>query len=319
MAILGTTVMFVALPSIQRGLGMTVTGRQWIVTAYTIALAGFLLAGGRLADRLGARRTLLIGVAGGRNGRLGVRARRSLLARMEFGPDRRLAAAAAAALSAFAARQAGHPDRLLPLRVVLDRNRGWAMTGLIDSGFSTFGMMLILTCQLQSVMGCAALQTGLALIPFALAGAGSALVAPLLMVRIPPRWLIAASIVIEAGGLIPLIWLTPGSHYVPLILTATIIEGLGTGVAGPATLSTALAAVLPLTPAQQAPGPAPPASSAPPSAPPCSTPSPPPPPPATWQRTHPRPPPPAPSAASPSRWPGAPPSPSPPPSPSWLS
>ena len=45
------------LPSMQRGLGLTVAGRQWVVTAYTLALAGLLLLGGRLADRLGARRT----------------------------------------------------------------------------------------------------------------------------------------------------------------------------------------------------------------------------------------------------------------------
>ena len=64
MAVLDTTLMFVALPSIQRDLGMSITSRQWVVTAYTLALAGFLLPGGRLADRLGARRTLLIGVAG---------------------------------------------------------------------------------------------------------------------------------------------------------------------------------------------------------------------------------------------------------------
>ncbi len=40
------------------------TARQWIVTAYTLAFAALLLVGGRLADRLGARRTLLIGVVG---------------------------------------------------------------------------------------------------------------------------------------------------------------------------------------------------------------------------------------------------------------
>src|SRR5271170_1357579 len=64
MAVLDTTVMFVALPSVQRGLGLTVAGRQWVVTSYTLALAGLLLLGGRLADRFGARNTLLIGVIG---------------------------------------------------------------------------------------------------------------------------------------------------------------------------------------------------------------------------------------------------------------
>ena len=38
-------------------------------------------------------------------------------------------AVSAVTLTVFAARQTGHTDRLLPLRVVLDRNRGWAMTG----------------------------------------------------------------------------------------------------------------------------------------------------------------------------------------------
>jgi predicted MFS family arabinose efflux permease len=65
------------------------------------------------------------------------------------------------------------------------------------------------------------------------------------MVRVPPRWLIAASIVVEVAGLVPLIWLAPHSSYVPLVLAATVIEGLGTGVAGPATPNTALTNVLP--------------------------------------------------------------------------
>jgi hypothetical protein len=63
-AVLDTTIMFVALPSIQRGLHMSPSSRQWVVTAYTLALAGLLLLGGRLADRFGARRTLLVGVVG---------------------------------------------------------------------------------------------------------------------------------------------------------------------------------------------------------------------------------------------------------------
>ncbi len=87
-------------------------------------------------------------------------------------------AAAVALLCGFVVRQVGRSDRLLPLRVVLDRNRGCAMAGLIVNGLSTFGMFLILTCEFQTVMGYSALRAGLALIPFALAGVvGSALLA----------------------------------------------------------------------------------------------------------------------------------------------
>jgi MFS family permease len=64
MAIVDITVMFVALPSAQHALGMSVGARQWVLTAYTLAFASPLLLGGRLADRFGARRTLVVGVVG---------------------------------------------------------------------------------------------------------------------------------------------------------------------------------------------------------------------------------------------------------------
>jgi MFS family permease len=119
------------------------------------------------------------------------------------------------------------------------------MAALIVNAFSTFGMMLILTYQLQSVIGYSPLETGLALVPFALGAAlGSAFVAPRLMRWIPARWLISAAVVIEAAGLVPLIWLTARSGYLPLVLVATAVEGIGTGLAGPVTLSTALRGVL---------------------------------------------------------------------------
>jgi len=368
MAVLDTTVMFVALPSVQHGLGMTVTSRQWVVTAYTLSLAGLLLLGGRLADRFGARNTLLTGVigfacasaAGGAavNGAMLISARavqgafaamlvsstKSLLVTVYRDDDRRgrvigiftatltaglalglvlggvltselnwrwclyinlplslvavlgaprllpklpgrpeisidlvsalLASAGMAGLiyglgeasslgwgsvrvagsliaavlllGSFVFRQVGRTNRLLPLRVVLDRNRGAGMIALVVNSLSTFGMMLILTYQLQSVMHYSALRTGLALVPFAIAtGVGAAFLAPRLMVRIPPRWLIAGSIVIEAAGLLPLLWLTPHSRYLPLILVTTLIEGFSTGIAGPIALGTALRGVLP--------------------------------------------------------------------------
>src|ERR1700683_3931117 len=64
MAVLDITVMFVAPPSAQHALGMSVGARQWVLTAYTLAFASLLLPGGRLRDRFGARRTLVVGVVG---------------------------------------------------------------------------------------------------------------------------------------------------------------------------------------------------------------------------------------------------------------
>jgi EmrB/QacA subfamily drug resistance transporter len=64
MVALDATVMNIALPSAQRGLGFSDAGRQWVITAYTLALAGLLLLGGRIADYLGQKRAFLIGLVG---------------------------------------------------------------------------------------------------------------------------------------------------------------------------------------------------------------------------------------------------------------
>ncbi|MCW2545133.1 MAG: major facilitator transporter [Frankiales bacterium] len=61
-ATLDNTVVAVALREMQRDLGSGVTGLQGIVTAYTVALAALLLAGGALVDALGAKRVLLAGL-----------------------------------------------------------------------------------------------------------------------------------------------------------------------------------------------------------------------------------------------------------------
>ncbi|MEV0201579.1 MFS transporter [Nonomuraea sp. NPDC050691] len=53
----------VALPTIQRELGLTISGLEWIVSGYILVFAGLMLVGGRLSDVLGARRTFLAGLA----------------------------------------------------------------------------------------------------------------------------------------------------------------------------------------------------------------------------------------------------------------
>ena len=62
MAQLDGTVVNVALPRIGRDLGANLTALQWTVNAYTLTLAGLLLLGGSLGDRMGRRRIFVVGV-----------------------------------------------------------------------------------------------------------------------------------------------------------------------------------------------------------------------------------------------------------------
>src|SRR6266536_67860 len=62
MVVLDVAIVNVALPSIQRDLGVSQSTLQWVVIAYGLMLGGFLLFGGRLADLLGRRRILLTGL-----------------------------------------------------------------------------------------------------------------------------------------------------------------------------------------------------------------------------------------------------------------
>jgi EmrB/QacA subfamily drug resistance transporter len=63
MVVLDTTIVNVALPSIQRGLHFSSSANlQWVVNAYVLTFGGFLLLGGRVADRYGRRLVFMSGV-----------------------------------------------------------------------------------------------------------------------------------------------------------------------------------------------------------------------------------------------------------------
>jgi len=63
MLLLDITVVNVALPDIQRDLDASLSSLQWVVDAYSLMLAAFLLTAGSLGDRLGRRRVFTIGFA----------------------------------------------------------------------------------------------------------------------------------------------------------------------------------------------------------------------------------------------------------------
>jgi EmrB/QacA subfamily drug resistance transporter len=63
MTYLDNNIINVAIPTIQRDLGLSQSGVEWVVSAYILVFAGLLLAGGRLADVFGQKRVFVVGLS----------------------------------------------------------------------------------------------------------------------------------------------------------------------------------------------------------------------------------------------------------------
>ncbi|HVA28030.1 MAG TPA: MFS transporter, partial [Candidatus Baltobacteraceae bacterium] len=63
MIVLDSTVVNVALPSIQNEFGFSQSTLAWVINAYLIAFAGLLLLSGRLGDLIGSKRVFIAGIA----------------------------------------------------------------------------------------------------------------------------------------------------------------------------------------------------------------------------------------------------------------
>lgn len=92
MVVLDVSVVNVALPSVGADLGFDTAGLPWVVNAYALVFAGFLLLGGRLADLYGHRRVFLLG--------LGLFTAASLVGGLATGPGMLVAARAVQGLGA---------------------------------------------------------------------------------------------------------------------------------------------------------------------------------------------------------------------------
>jgi EmrB/QacA subfamily drug resistance transporter len=62
MVVLDASIVYVALPSVQRDLGFSPTGLAWVMDAYVLAFGGLMMLGGRTADLFGRRRVLFAGL-----------------------------------------------------------------------------------------------------------------------------------------------------------------------------------------------------------------------------------------------------------------
>lgn len=140
--------------------------------------------------------------------------------------------AAGVLLLSFVLTEARVKSPLLPLRVVMDRNRGGVYLSLGLAIIAMFGLFLFLTYYLQVVRGYSPIRTGFAFLPM-IAGmiTGSTQIGARLMTRVPARKLMGPGFLTAAVGMLLLTQLEIGSSYPALILPAQLLLGLGMGTA----------------------------------------------------------------------------------------
>ena len=138
-------------------------------------------------------------------------------------------------------QRAAHP--LLPLRIVLDRNRGGSFLASLLVGTAILGTFLSLTYYFQGVLHYSALKSGFAFVPFSLGIITGATAASRLLPRFGPRALLTGGLLMAVGGLALFSTLDVHSTYVSVVLPAEVIVSLGMGLSFVAMSSTALIGV----------------------------------------------------------------------------
>jgi EmrB/QacA subfamily drug resistance transporter len=148
--------------------------------------------------------------------------------------------AGVALLAAFAAIQGRVAHPLLPLRVVLDRNRGGSYLAVGVVGAGMFGVFLFLTYYLQQTRGFSPIQTGFAFLPMIGAVMVVATTATaVLLPRVGPRPLATIGMLLSAGGMVLLTQLGVDSSYATHVLPALVIAGAGLGLVMAPAMNTA--------------------------------------------------------------------------------
>jgi EmrB/QacA subfamily drug resistance transporter len=135
-------------------------------------------------------------------------------------------------LLAFATIERFSRAPMLPAGVIRDRNRAGANAVMLLLGAGLLAMYYLLTLYLQLVRGYSALHTGLAYLPNVVGlGLAAGGLGPRLLAALPPRAVIAAGMLVSAGGLAwYAVMLTPTSNYYAVFLPALLASGIGAGL-----------------------------------------------------------------------------------------
>ncbi|MEV7285060.1 MFS transporter [Streptomyces sp. NPDC093252] len=155
-------------------------------------------------------------------------------------------AAGAVVLAVFAWWQTRSTHPLLPLRVLLDRNRGASFLAMLIISAGMFGVFLFLTYYLQLSLGFSAVKTGLAFLPMVLSlMVAATLATSLLLPRVGPKTVVGLGMALGAVGLAWLTRLELTSTYTADVLPALVVAGIGIGLVMAPAMSLATSGIAP--------------------------------------------------------------------------
>jgi EmrB/QacA subfamily drug resistance transporter len=137
--------------------------------------------------------------------------------------------------------RASHP--LLPMRVILDRNRGGSFLSSLLMGVGMFGVFVFLTYYMQQILGYSALKSGFAFLPFTGAVVLGAGVSTRFLPRVGPRALMFVGFVLATAGLVLFTRLGVDTAYLTHVVPAELVMAFGIGLFFVPLSSTALIGV----------------------------------------------------------------------------
>ncbi len=135
--------------------------------------------------------------------------------------------AAAALLTAFVIIEVRSDHPLLPMRIILERNRAGAYLSSLIVGAGMFAMFLFLGLYMQVILGYSPVTAGFAFLPFSLGIIAGAGIASNLLPRVGPRPLMIPGLVAGAAGMVWLAQLQPDSDYLTHLLPAMLVMSVG--------------------------------------------------------------------------------------------
>lgn len=148
-------------------------------------------------------------------------------------------AASIVLLVGFVVRQRTAANAVLPLGVILDRDRGASFLAILVAGSGMFGVFLFLTYYLQSTLGFTPMRTGLGFLPMVASIIVTAQIqSNLLIPRFGPKLLVPIGMLLAATGLLSFTLLDVDSTY-PHVLPGLILMGIGMASIMPASFQLA--------------------------------------------------------------------------------